>query len=110
MVAECDISTTANRTVTLKCPLSSAPNTVSWMKDGHRVETDKSYTFHSVNGSLDITKVGELLFKFLWSPFFLYIFRIAGLSLCRAPKAASGLQINTSVVHLMIEIIPFISS
>lgn len=60
MVAECDISTTANRTVTFKCPLSSAPNTVSWMKDGHKVETDKSFTVHNENGSLHIAKVGEL--------------------------------------------------
>lgn len=60
MVAECDISTTANKTVTFKCPLSSAPDTVSWMKDGHQVQTDKSYTVHSENGSLLIVKVGEL--------------------------------------------------
>ena len=73
MVAECDISTTANRTVTFKCPLSSAPNTVRWMKDGHEVETDKSYTVHNGNGSLHIVKVGKLL---------LYIFVVACLSVC----------------------------
>jgi len=62
MVAQCDISTTANSTVTLKCPLSSAPNSVVWMKSGHKLETDSSYTVHYQNGSLHIDKVGELSF------------------------------------------------
>jgi len=60
MVAECDISTTANSTITFKCPLSSLPNTVTWMKDGHELEADSSFTVHSENGSLHIVKVGEL--------------------------------------------------
>jgi len=65
MVAQCDISTTANSTVTLKCPLSSAPNSVIWMKSDHRVETDSSYTVHNNNGSLRIDKVGEFLRSFI---------------------------------------------
>ena len=59
LVPQCDISTTANSTVTFKCPLSSAPNTVSWMKNEHRLETNASYTVHNMNGSLHLTKVGE---------------------------------------------------
>jgi len=64
LVAQCDISTTANSTVTIKCPLSSAPNSVIWMKSDHRVETDSLFTVHNENGSLHIDKVGELPYKF----------------------------------------------
>ena len=60
MVPQCDISTTANRTVTFKCPLSSAPNSVIWMRNGHKLETDSSYTVHNENGSLRLAKVGKL--------------------------------------------------
>ena len=63
MVAQCDVSTTANSTVTFKCPLLSAPKTVIWMKNDHRIETDTSYTVHYENGSLCISKVGELPFN-----------------------------------------------
>jgi len=71
MVPQCDISTTANRTVTFKCPLSSAPNTVSWMKDGHKIESDTSFTVHHENGSLHLAKIGELP---LWICRFYHVF------------------------------------
>lgn len=60
MVPECDISKTANSTVTFKCPLSSAPNSVVWMKNDQKIETNTSFTVHNENGSLSLTKIGEM--------------------------------------------------